>query len=120
VSALVAEPVLRVPYAGSGVFLTPIDFRVLPGSLLEGRVRLRIPISRIDGSRAVVTWHAEGDRVSLALDENSLARAAAEWPAERVTEWFGRDPTRLFFHVPQVATYQPRIQVEPGDLEPAV
>ena len=120
VYALVAEPVLGVPCAGSGVFLTPIDFRLLPGSLLQERGRLRIPISRIDGSRAVVTWHAEGERVSLPFAAEALARTADEWPAQRVTEWFGRDPTRLFFHVPQVATYQPRVAVEPEDLERAV
>jgi hypothetical protein len=118
VYARVAEPVLGTPYERSGVFLTPIDFRLLPGSLLEERVRLRIPLERIEGTRAVVTWHAEGDRVSLPFDAEALGRAAEEWPARRVTSWFGRDPTRLFFHVPQVATYQPRVAVEPDDVEP--
>lgn len=115
--ARLAEPVLGVPYANSGVFLTPIDFRELPGSLLHERARLRIPVERVDASRAVLTWEADGPRVVLPLGAEALARAAAEWDAERVTAWFGRDRTRLFFHVPQVAAYGGRIPVEPGDVE---
>jgi hypothetical protein len=29
------------------------------------------------------------------------------WRAADIERWFGRDRTRLFFHVPQVVTYQP-------------
>ena len=113
---LVAEPVLGRPYERSGIFLTPIDFRSLPGTLLHDRARLRIPLDRLEQETAVLTWDV-GERVSLPLSTASLGRAAAEWDADRVRSWFGRDPTRLFFHVPQVAAYQPRIAIEPGDLE---
>jgi hypothetical protein len=116
VYALVAEAVLGKPYANSGIFLTPLDFRALPGSLLHERARLKIPLDRVDASQAVVTWEVE-ERVSLPLGPETLARAAAEWHAERVLAWFGRDPTKLFFHVPQVAAYGGRIEVGPEDVE---
>jgi hypothetical protein len=34
-----------------------------------------------------------------------------------VSEWFGRDETKVFFYVPQLVTYQGRIHVEPEDIE---
>ena len=113
----VAEPVLARPYERSGIFLTPIDFRRLPGSLLERRARLRIPIERIDAAAAVVTWELDGERVSRPFGAESIEEAAGLWDADLVTAWFGRDRSRLFFHVPQVATYQPRVSTEPGDVE---
>jgi hypothetical protein len=116
--ALVAEPVLGLPYTGSGVFLTPLDFRDLTGTLLHGRDRIAVPLERVDATRAVLTWEVE-ERVSLPLGREALERAAAEWPAGRVREWFGRDRTRLFFHVPQVAAYGGRIEVRPEDVERA-
>jgi hypothetical protein len=114
---LVAEPVLQRPYERSGIFLTPIDFRLLPGSLLELRPRLAVPVDRIDPTRAVVTWELDGERVSRPFGPAALEEAAATWDDALVTEWFGRDRTRLFFHVPQVAAYQSRVELEPGDLE---
>ena len=113
---LVAAPVLETPYANSGIFLTPIDFRALPGSLLHDRPRVAVPIDRIDAQRAVVTWDL-GERVSLPFGPAALAQGAALWDAALVEEWFGRDQSRLFFHVPQVASYQERVRVEPGDVE---
>jgi hypothetical protein len=41
------------------------------------------------------------------------------WDDPLVTDWFGRDRTRLFFHVPQVATYQPLVATDLADVEPA-
>jgi hypothetical protein len=114
---LVAEPVLRRPYEGSGIFLTPIDFRLLPGTLLHDRARLRIPVNRIEDDAAVLTWERDDGRVSLPFGGEALERAQAEWDADEITSWFGRDRTRLFFHVPQVAAYQPRIDVIPDDVE---
>jgi hypothetical protein len=112
----VAEPVLQRPYQRSGVFVTPIDFRLLPGSLLEQRARLTIPVDRIDPSAAVVTWSIDDERVSRPFGRESLEEAASLWDAELMSGWFGRDRTRLFFHVPQVATYQPRVATEPTDV----
>jgi hypothetical protein len=116
---LVAEPVLQRPYERSGVFLTPIDFQLLPGSLLEQRARMRVPVERIDPAAAVVTWELADGRVSLPFGPAALEKAALLWDDALVTEWFGRDRTRLFFHVPQVATYQRRVATELADIEPA-
>jgi hypothetical protein len=116
--SLVAEPVLRVPYERSGIFLTPIDFRLLPGSLLHERARILIPVERIDAGSAVLTWDRDDGRVSLPFGPATLERARREWDAAAVESWFGRDKTRLFFHVPQVAAYQPRIDVSAADVEP--
>ena len=114
---LVAEPVLRTPYERSGIFLTPIDFRRIPGSLLRDRPRLRVPVERIDAARAVLTYELDGERVSFPFGPEALEVAAGTWDADRVAAWFGRDRTRLFFLVPQVAAYQPRIAVEAADVE---
>ncbi|MCP4288543.1 MAG: hypothetical protein GY792_29660, partial [Gammaproteobacteria bacterium] len=45
---MMAKAVLQKPYANSGVFITPIDFRLLPGSYLHDKPRFRIPVERID------------------------------------------------------------------------
>ena len=108
----VARPVLGLPYENSGIFLTPIDFRALPGTLLHDRDRLAVPVDRIDASRAVLTWDL-GERVALPFGPAALGEAAALWDEELVRAWFARDPTRLFFHVPQVATYQGRVAADP-------
>jgi hypothetical protein len=115
--SLVAEPVLGVPYERSGIFLTPIDFRLLPGSLLHDRARINIPVERIDSGSAVLTWERDDGRISLPFAPTSLERARREWDADAIESWFGRDPTRLFFHVPQVAAYQPGIEVAASDVE---
>jgi hypothetical protein len=115
---LVAEPVLGRPYERSGIFLTQVDFRQLPGSLLERRSRLTIPNDRIDASAAVLTWSIGDERVSRPFGPESLEEAASLWDAGLVTDWFARDRTRLFFHVPQVATYQPRVSTGSADVDP--
>lgn len=103
---LFAEPVLQRPYTNSGVFLTPIDFRRLPGSLLYARARFAVPLDAVDQAQAVVTWEWEGQRVSRPLSPESLEEAAGLWTADRVREWFGKDQSRLFYYVPQAAVYQ--------------
>ena len=118
--ALVAEPVLERPYERSGIFLTPIDFRLLPGSLLHDRARLRIPIERIESDSAVLTWERDEGRVSVPFGPEARERARSEWDAAEVESWFGRDRTKLFFHVPQVAAYQARIDVTEADVEEQV
>lgn len=115
--ALVAEPVLERPYERSGIFLTPIDFRLLPGTLLHDRARLRIPVERIEAGSAVLTWDREDGRVNLPFGPATLEQARREWDDDEIRSWFGRDRTKLFFHVPQVAAYQPRIDVSQADVE---
>jgi hypothetical protein len=78
---------------------------------------MRVPVGRIDRTAAVVTWELDAGRVSRPFGPAALEEAAALWDAELVTEWFGRDRTRLFFHAPQVATYQPRVATTPSDVE---
>jgi hypothetical protein len=36
-----------------------------------------------------------------------------------IVEWFGRDQSRMFFHVPQVVTYQDMIPVAADQWQPA-
>lgn len=103
-----AEPVLQRPYPGrSGVFLTPIDFRLLPGSLLEKRPRVAVPLGRLQPEWSIITYAGGQDRVCLPLTDEALQAVARAWPAKRVNRWFATDTSRLFFHVPQVVTYQP-------------
>jgi hypothetical protein len=113
---LIGRPVLRAPYANSGIFLTPVDFRALPGTLLHDRPRIAVPVERIEPAQAVLTWQLE-ERIVRPFGAPALAEAAALWDADLVREWFGRDRTRLFFHVPQVATYQGRVAVEGAEVE---
>lgn len=101
-----AEPVVRKPYTNSGVFLTPIDFRLLPDTSLYKVARIVIPLSTIECSTSGLTYELDGQRVVLPLSASTLEEAARLWPEGMVRTWFGRDRTRLFFHVPQVAVYQ--------------
>lgn len=114
---MLGEPHLDRPYERSGVFLTPVDFRQLPGSLLHERPRIRVPVERIEASLAVVTWELAGRRATRPFGREALEEAAQTWTPDLVAQWFGRDRTRLFFHVPQVATYQQRVATEPSDVE---
>lgn len=114
-----AMPVLRGAYSTSGIFLTPIDFRAIPRHAMAGRARLRLPVDRIDPARAVVTSEPGGVRHRAGFTPEALRAVAAEWTAEDITAWFGRDPQKLFFFVPQVVTYQARVRVEPSDVEPS-
>ncbi len=114
-----ARPVHGHPHTNSGVFLTPIDFRVVTDTFLSGKPRFRIPVDRIDPSEAVITYVADDERVSLPFAKETLAATAAMWPAESVRRWFALDPTKVFFFVPQVATYQGRVAVTDEDFEVA-
>jgi hypothetical protein len=115
---LIAAPVLEQPYANSGIFITPIDFRLLPGIYLHDKPRFNIPIERIDPRQAVLTYVLADERVSLSFSAERLEETAAIWDGDLVTTWFGIDPTKVFFFVPQVATYQGRIDVSSSDFEP--
>lgn len=101
-----AEPVLRRPYRHSGIFLTPIDFRRLPDLLLATRTRIVLPLSALDCQAATVTYEIDERRIVLPLTVENLEETARRWPADMVRAWFGRDRTKLFYFVPQVAVYQ--------------
>jgi hypothetical protein len=114
---MMAEPILQKPYVNSGVFITPINFRLLPGTYLHNKPRFNIPTGRIDPEWAVMTYVVNEERVSLPFGPDALQKAADLWDEAMVREWFGKDNTKMFFYVPQVATYQPYIPVEAGDYE---
>jgi hypothetical protein len=101
-----AEPVIRRPYSNSGIFLTPIEFRLLPGLALATALRIAVPLAAIERESAALTYEGGGERVILPLTPETLLETARQWPAEVVRAWFGRDRSKIFFHVPQVAAYQ--------------
>jgi hypothetical protein len=116
---LIAADVLGRPYENAGVFVSPIDFHLLPESVMHDKTRVRVPVERIDPEFACITYVREGERVSLPFTAEHLQRTAEIWTADQVTEWFGKDPTKVFFFLPQVAVYQPAgIEVQAADIEP--
>ena len=103
---LLAEPIIKLPYKNSGVFLTPIDFRKIPDSHLSNHTRIAIPREIIDPDCAVLTYVFDEERISLPLTEDNLKQTASLWPAVRIKQWFAKNPNMIFFYVPQVAVYQ--------------
>jgi hypothetical protein len=114
---LFAEPVLQKPYQNSGIFITPIDFRLLPGTFLAEKPRFNIPVERLDPTWSVLTYVLDDERVSLPYSTETLQQTAALWDEEMVRRWFGIDNTKVFFYVPQVAAYQGVIEVTSEDYE---
>lgn len=114
---IIAEPVLDLPYPNSGVFITPIDFRLLPDTYLFDKPRFNIPLDRLDPGRTVVTYVLDGKRVSLPFSTRVLEEAARIWHEDMVRQWFGIDQSKVFFYVPQVAAYQGRIEVSRADYD---
>ncbi|MCP5096879.1 MAG: hypothetical protein GY943_15115, partial [Chloroflexi bacterium] len=101
-----------------GVFVSPIDFRLLPGTYLHDKTRFRIPISRIDPATACLTYEWEGKRSRLPLTAETLADAAALWTEERVRSWFAKDQSKVFYYVPQLMVYPvDGIPIESEDIE---
>ncbi len=124
---LAARPVIGRPYSNSGVFLTPIDFRPMAAlSTSAGYMarlpRLAVPLSAIHPATAAVFYCGEDERAhSYPLNQEALRLLAEEWPATRIASLFGRDQSRMFFYVPQVAVYQEGgVRVGREALEPAV
>jgi hypothetical protein len=115
--AMIAEPVLGRPYENSGVFITPIDFRVVTNTYLSDKPRYRIPIDRIAGDSAILTYVIDDERINLPFTPQNLSVASGIWTEDLIRAWFGRDQTKVFFYVPQVAAYQGRIDVEAGDFD---
>ena len=114
---MLAAPVLDRPYVNSGIFMSPIDFRALPGTFLHDKPRFRVPNDRIDPETAVITYVIDDERISLPFEPKSLQTVADVWDEDMVREWFGKDPTKAFFYVPQVAAYQPAVPVTEDDYE---
>lgn len=113
-----AEPVLKRPYTNSGIFLSPIDFRCMPDSLMYDKLRIEVPLERIDPVWAALSYVIDDQRLSFPLSPDTLEATAEIWTEDKVTRWFGVDTSRLFFYVPQVVTYQPGgIQVDEGDIK---
>ena len=113
----IARPVLLRPYPNSGIFVTPIDFRALPGTYLYEKPRFTIPYDRLDPSWVVVTYVLDDERLSFPFDPETMALAAAVWDDAMVRNWFAKDPTKMFFYVPQAAVYQGRIEVSIDDYD---
>ena len=62
---MIAADVLQKPYMNAGVFVSPIDFQRLPASIMHGKTRVKIPVSRIDPEYACLTYVLDGKRTSL-------------------------------------------------------
>lgn len=101
-----AEPVLQTPYRNSGVFLTPIDFRSTCDSSLHGKARLAVPVDAIDPAASTLTYVLQGQRVVRPVTRQTLEDTASIWSEDLIQSWFSRDPSMMFFYVPQVAVYQ--------------
>jgi len=114
---MIAEPVLKKPYTNSGVFITPIDFRLLPESFLYDKPRFNIPISQIDPEMTVLTYVIDDERVLLPFTAENRQNIAALWDAEMVKRWFNVDNTKAFYYVPQAAAYQGQIVVTQDDYD---
>jgi hypothetical protein len=114
---LMAQPIIREPYPNSGIFVTPIDFRLVEGAILSSKPRVKIPLHRVDPHWAVTTYAIDDDRVTLPFAIEVLENIAELWTEEMVRRWFAVDPTKMFFYVPQVAIYQGRVIVDQDDFE---
>jgi hypothetical protein len=113
-----AAPILKKPYANSGIFLSPIDFRRMPDSLMYAKLRVNVPVERIDPQWSALSYVIDNQRLTYSLNPETLSRSAELWDEEKVARWFGVDSNRLFFYVPQVVTYQPGgIYVDKGDFD---
>lgn len=93
----IAQPVLQKPYINSGIFLTPIDFHQMEGTLLSDKPRIRIPISRLDTEWTCVTYVLYSQRETVILSNAALEKVAEIWTENIVREWFGKDRTKVFF-----------------------
>lgn len=116
-----AEQVIGRPYENSGVFVTPIDFRRMPGSALESVERFAIPVGSLDPGWTALMYELEGRRRSLPFTRDHLEETSELWTADLIATWFARDPSRAFYHVPQVMCYQPGgIAIDPSHHQPPV
>ena len=103
---MIAKPVLQKPYMNAGVFVSPIDFHLLPDSFMHDKTRVKIPISRINPEFACLTYVLDEERISLLLTPENMQKTAELWAADMVNKWFAKDNSKIFFYVPQIAVYQ--------------
>ena len=86
--------------------------------MMNNKSRFKIPIVRLDPDYCVLTYVIEEERVSLSLTADNLEKTAEIWTAEMVQTWFAKDPSKMFYYVPQIAVYQPQgIAVNREDVE---
>ncbi len=112
------KSVVGKPYTNSGVFFSPIDFRLLPDSLLSNTARIRVPLDRLEPDWSCLTYEHKRNRISLPLNTANLESTASLWDERMILGWFAKNPNRLFYYVPQVVTYQPGgIQVHTKEIE---
>ena len=116
---MMAKPLIQKPYTNSGIFITPIDFRLLPDTYLHDKPRFRIPVERIKPDVTVISYVLNEERLSLPFNIKNRQKVADLWDAKMVQEWFAKDNTKVFFYVPQVAAYQGHIDVAMNEYEPA-
>jgi hypothetical protein len=96
----------------SGIFLTPIDFHQMPGDrrpehrLAQKPWPVSTALSTLESPVSVATWGNPFLRPSLALSPTKIAEAAHLWSSGLIFQGFGRDRSRIFFHVLQVVTLQ--------------
>lgn len=115
-----ARPALGTDYTHSGIFLTPIDFRAMPDLPLATVPRFRIAVTRLEPETSALSFVLDERRHSLRLTADNLEWAASIWSGERVREWFGKRPDRMFWFVPQIACYPDApLTVSREEFEPA-
>lgn len=103
-----AKPVVQKESVdNSGIFVTPIDFYKLLNTFLHDKRRVAVPLERIDSEWTTVTYELNGERKSLPFTQKTMEAVADLWREDLVREWFGKDNSKVFFYVPQIATYQP-------------
>ena len=67
--------------------------------------RFALPLSAVPLEHSALTYELGGHRHVSPVTAAKLARTAEIWTENLVREWFGRDRSMMFYHVPQVAVY---------------
>ena len=117
---VIGKPVIEKPYAGSGVFLSPIDFRRLNESRYRGAARFAIPISRLDHEWSVLTYMWNRERIITDLTSTTLLKTQSLWTAATISRWTGVDAHTNLDRTPLIAAYQPwGVPISSEDYQPA-
>jgi len=91
-------------HPASGIFVTPIDFRLLPGTFLQDKPRINIPIDRLDPEWTVLTYVLDEERVSLPYTPDTLKGTAKIWDEDLVRRWFA-DSAKCTLHLAPSTCY---------------
>ncbi len=111
-----AEPLLGREYRNSGIYFTTIDFWKHPfhrANSGTGRVRVAVPIGRLDPATTVLTYVRDGCRIHEHPTAGALERAARFWTAERIQASLGIDRRGWFFPVPQLIAFTDLVHLQP-------